>query len=77
MTVKLPEYAEYSLDMYEAAEGGALSAVCTYQIIRHEPLPGEEVEEEPKEELSDEEKQRLKEERAQGDHILYMLHHAI
>ena len=67
VTVKLPEYGEYSMDVYEKAENGALTAVCTYQIIRHEPAPGEQEEEAAKEEdLSDEEKLRLKKERALG-----------
>lgn len=58
------------MDVYEKAENGALTAVCTYQIIRHEPQPGEVVEEAPKEDnLSAEEKKKLKEERAKGEFL--------
>ena len=67
--VKLPEYGEYKMDLFEENGSGTLQPVAQYQIIRHEPIPGEEeeeVEEEEEEELTEEEKKKLAEEKAKG-----------
>ena len=66
--IKLPEYGEYKFDVFEENGHGTLGQVAQYQIIRHEPLPGEEEEvvEEEEEELTEEEKKKLAEEKALG-----------
>ena len=41
--LKLTEMGEYKMDVYEQRDNGALEHLCTYQIIRHEPIPEEKV----------------------------------
>lgn len=41
LAVKLPEEGEYKLDVFEKKPNGAVDNICTYQLIRHEPLADE------------------------------------
>ena len=39
MTTTLTDESEYRQDVFEHKPNGALQALCTYQLVRHEPMP--------------------------------------
>lgn len=48
LAVKLPEEGEYKFDVFERKPNGTVENICTYQLIRHEPLVEEAAQEQQK-----------------------------